>query len=167
MFKQTSLFLLLLAYLAQQDEVINITSDVTDFSATCVEVIAPKEEVPPEKEIKPVADIPELQLIQLLNEKDSSLLKFKAIANCAQVNKGKTLVLGDTLSIVETDISIKTENKKEIDSLGNEILISIEIRTAEIVSCHCYITYVYQFSRKLSQISFLRFNEKTISLKTE
>ncbi len=158
MLKGTSwLFLFLLS--SPQDVAIDLTKDVSMFSADCIEVLSPAEEGQKTKKVK------EFELLKVTSQPASLFLNFKAVGNCAQTNQGRILLIKDTLSIQNTDVFVSTEVSQSRDSLGNEIEVTTETRIQEETFCNCLIAYSYTFSRDLSIVRFLKFHERIFELK--
>ena len=131
---------------------VNLKDSIADFHSNCSEPIHPEDTVA------------EFTLLELTTKEDLTVLNFEIIANCAQQRQGVLSIAGDTLTILETDVTITQTKYEEVDSAGFILEITEETHLAEFALCDCLVNFYYQFSTPLPSLNFLTFHERTFKL---
>ncbi|WOK07732.1 hypothetical protein RT717_03725 [Imperialibacter roseus] len=126
---------------------------VAGFSAKCSEPISSD------------AKTPEFRLIKYHTARSTTILRFDVAANCGQINRGTLVVSADTLIIADTDLSLATDLvTMELDSSGNQLEVTTTTYDANYTFCDCIISFAYELSTPLADLSFLRFHGRTFQL---
>jgi hypothetical protein len=132
---------------------VNQNDLIADFHSNCSEPIIPEDTVA------------EFTLLELSTKEGLTTLNFEIIANCSQQKQGVVSIDADTLTILETDVTItRTTRYEEADSAGLMLEITEETHLAEVASCDCLVNFYYQFSTPLPNLNFLTFHERTFRL---
>ncbi len=130
----------------------NLNKSIADFRSNCSEPIIPEDTVA------------EFTLLELTTKNGVTTLNFEIVANCAQEMEGVLSITGDTLTILETDVTINQTKYEKVDSAGYILEITEETHLAEVAFCDCLVNFYYQFSSPLPNLNFLTFHEQTFKL---